>query len=193
MAQRIRFNVTSKSTEVAISHIAKLTNNFELFLPNFVGRLVAGIYNRGYASHGVLPAPLNLDICRQVIGSGGKYLHVTTDKCQVDFIWHDKESNTFLFFGGHKGVIKAMYAINHRIKICTERQAEGVVCPSEEPSDQEVPTPSDDQAYDCFYCLEHSDVRLKKCSNCKVARYCDSVCQKADWKNHKCECLENVD
>ena len=181
MAQRIRFNVTSKSIEGAISHIAKLTSNFELFLPNFVGRLVVGIYNRGYARYGVLPAPLNLDICRQVIGSGGKYLHLTTDKCQVDFIWHDKESNTFLFFGGHKAVIKAMYAINHRIKICTERQ-----------SDQEVPTPSDNK-YDCFYCLKHSDVRLKKCSNCKVARYCDSVCQKADWKNHKCECLENVD
>ena len=195
--QRIHFNVASKSTEVAISLIAKLTGNFTLLEPEFVGRLMAGIYARGYASNGILPAPLKTDICRQVIGPGGKYFRMTTENCRVDFIWHDKATNNFLFFGGHKEVIKAMYIINHRIQMCTERsEAQPTVLEEPNADERSISTeeePSDDQTHDCFYCLKQSDVRLKKCGNCKNARYCDRACQKADWQNHKSECLENVD
>ena len=214
MAQRIHFKTPGDllvyPLVVAISLIAKLTSNFTLLEPDFVGRLMASIYNRGHVSNGILPAPLNRDIARQVIGPGGKYFRMTTENCRVDFIWHDKATNNFLFFGGHKAVIKAMYIINHRIQMCTERnEAQPTVL--EEPNADERSTsayerstsadersttstdeePSDDQAYDCFYCLKQSDVRLKKCGNCKNARYCDRECQKADWKNHKGECMEN--
>lgn len=31
-------------------------------------------------------------------------------------------------------------------------------------------------------------VALKRCGQCKAARYCDSVCQKADWIRHRAAC-----
>lgn len=41
-----------------------------------------------------------------------------------------------------------------------------------------------------YITLIHSSFRenLKKCSNCKYMYYCDSLCQKIDWKKHKYEC-----
>jgi len=42
----------------------------------------------------------------------------------------------------------------------------------------------------CSYCLIESDASsLKRCTGCKVVRYCTPACQKADWKLiHKNEC-----
>ncbi|TVY75703.1 SET domain and MYND-type zinc finger protein, partial [Lachnellula suecica] len=42
----------------------------------------------------------------------------------------------------------------------------------------------------CSYCLVESDISsLKRCTGCKVVRYCTPTCQKADWKLiHKNEC-----
>ncbi|XP_055349244.1 N-lysine methyltransferase SMYD2-B-like [Paramacrobiotus metropolitanus] len=40
----------------------------------------------------------------------------------------------------------------------------------------------------CAYCL-HQDDSLLTCSGCRVHRYCNKSCQKADWKmEHKLEC-----
>jgi len=42
----------------------------------------------------------------------------------------------------------------------------------------------------CFHC-QKEDVRdnIRKCSRCKVARYCSKECQKADWaSSHKDQC-----
>ena len=178
-------NLTSNGTECTTSLIAKLTRNFTLLEPEFVGRLMVRIYNRGYAVKGILPAPLNRDIACRVIGSGGRYLRLTTEKCQIDFIWQDNTTNTFIFFGDHAGVIKAMNVINHRIKICSER--------SERSERHEEPLVADETKYDCFNCLKHSDTPLKKCDNCKVARYCDRECQKCHWKNHIRVCQRHVD
>ena len=33
---------------------------------------------------------------------------------------------------------------------------------------------------------------LKRCVRCRVAHYCGSSCQKADWKNHKPKCGETL-
>lgn len=30
---------------------------------------------------------------------------------------------------------------------------------------------------------------LKRCSSCKVARYCCGECQVSDWENHKLYCI----
>ncbi|KZV92422.1 hypothetical protein EXIGLDRAFT_598548, partial [Exidia glandulosa HHB12029] len=30
--------------------------------------------------------------------------------------------------------------------------------------------------------------RLSRCAKCKVARYCNSKCQRSDWPRHKIEC-----
>ncbi|KAM9316757.1 histone-lysine N-methyltransferase SMYD3 [Gastrophryne carolinensis] len=40
----------------------------------------------------------------------------------------------------------------------------------------------------CHYCLRRSE-KLKRCSQCKFTQYCNSLCQKNAWKDHKRECL----
>lgn len=42
----------------------------------------------------------------------------------------------------------------------------------------------------CSYCLIESDIStLKRCTGCKIVRYCTPACQRKDWKLiHKNEC-----
>ena len=45
----------------------------------------------------------------------------------------------------------------------------------------------------CWFCLrEKHDVddvhTLKKCSGCECAHFCDAVCQRRGWFDHKAEC-----
>jgi len=37
----------------------------------------------------------------------------------------------------------------------------------------------------CWTCEKRSPMSLKACAVCKVAKYCDASCQKADWSLHK--------
>lgn len=39
----------------------------------------------------------------------------------------------------------------------------------------------------CSHCLKSG--KTKRCSGCAMFRYCDNACQKADWKNHKKQCV----
>ncbi|OWF49924.1 histone-lysine N-methyltransferase SMYD3-like [Mizuhopecten yessoensis] len=45
----------------------------------------------------------------------------------------------------------------------------------------------------CDSCFESGE-DLKRCTVCKVVRYCNSACQKADWTSHRgeCPCLKRV-
>ncbi|TCD65203.1 hypothetical protein EIP91_002989 [Steccherinum ochraceum] len=43
------------------------------------------------------------------------------------------------------------------------------------------------ELYRCSYCRNPS-AALKKCSGCAKARYCDGVCQKSHWSDHKATC-----
>ncbi|KAM5165645.1 histone-lysine N-methyltransferase SMYD3 isoform 2-T3 [Mantella aurantiaca] len=40
----------------------------------------------------------------------------------------------------------------------------------------------------CHHCLRRNE-KLQRCSQCKFAVYCNSLCQKNAWKDHKRECL----
>ncbi|KAM3931204.1 histone-lysine N-methyltransferase SMYD3 [Leptodactylus fuscus] len=40
----------------------------------------------------------------------------------------------------------------------------------------------------CDLCLSRGQ-KLQRCSQCKFSRYCNSLCQKKAWKDHKRECL----
>ncbi|KAJ7342113.1 hypothetical protein JRQ81_009042 [Phrynocephalus forsythii] len=46
----------------------------------------------------------------------------------------------------------------------------------------------------CERCLRRKK-QLLRCSQCKVARYCDTHCQKEAWQDHKreCKCIKSVD
>ena len=46
------------------------------------------------------------------------------------------------------------------------------------------------QAFLCDHCFKTStgEKGLLKCGKCKVARYCNRECQKADWSTHKPRC-----
>ena len=39
----------------------------------------------------------------------------------------------------------------------------------------------------CVQCFKMA-TKMLRCAGCKWARYCDRVCQKADWRTHRTEC-----
>ncbi|XP_067901519.1 histone-lysine N-methyltransferase SMYD3 isoform X1 [Heterodontus francisci] len=45
----------------------------------------------------------------------------------------------------------------------------------------------------CEYCLSRKE-SLLRCSQCKMARYCNTTCQKLAWPDHKreCKCLRSI-
>ncbi len=45
----------------------------------------------------------------------------------------------------------------------------------------------------CAHCGKVSTIRLKRCSRCNVARYCDSSCQRAHWSIHRKTCRSDRD
>jgi hypothetical protein len=110
---------------VALNHIKELTSSVTI-APDFMLNLYNKLINRHNTfcptifTH--IPAPENSDITRQVIGSNGYYLKMTTTITGVDFIWHDREKKLFLFWGQNNyGVVRALNAIQRRIKLVTER------------------------------------------------------------------------
>jgi len=70
----------------------------------------------GMWSFGYIPAPPHSDITRRVIGKDGYYFKMTTTLSEVEFIWHNRVTNTFLFWGTTNfKVVKAMNTIRWRI------------------------------------------------------------------------------
>lgn len=49
--------------------------------------------------------------------------------------------------------------------------------------------PNSKRFYACNYCsiVKH---KMKKCSSCKITRYCSIDCQEQHWRIHKHECSE---
>lgn len=48
-----------------------------------------------------------------------------------------------------------------------------------------------DLIHGCNHC-GNGNRRMKKCSRCKVPRYCSKECQLADWPKHKITCKKYV-
>ena len=64
---------------------------------------------------GYLPAPVSVNIIKQIIGDDGYYFKRTTSECDVDFIWHDRKNNMFLFWAQNNfRISRAMNAIRWR-------------------------------------------------------------------------------
>jgi len=68
--------------------------------------------------YGYIAAPDDDEIIRMVIGKGGCYFYLTTEMNNILFIWHNRITKNFEFWGHYpKNVKNAMHAINNRITI----------------------------------------------------------------------------
>jgi len=95
--------------------IANLTHGFYDLLPEIADWIHRDISSRQFTSFGYIPAPPNVNMVKQIIGIDGYYLKLTTANCGVDFIWHDRASNEFHFWGEYQRCITAMNKIRYRI------------------------------------------------------------------------------
>ena len=98
---------------------------------------------------GYIPAPPHSEVTRRVIGIDGYFFKMTTTLTQVEFIWHDRISKTFFFWGtSNFKVVKALNSIRWRIKKCYETLPPPFPPPSkptyEEHSDMDTDTDYDD-------------------------------------------------
>jgi hypothetical protein len=74
------------------------------------------LQQRGYATYGYIPAPPVTDVTRRVVGKDGYFFKMTTTLCGIDFIWHDRKSGIFHFWGATTfKVVKALNSIRWRI------------------------------------------------------------------------------
>ena len=115
----IYFKFTEFDSQDALSDINTYTNNFDPqygISPEFVENLTTNITQNPTVLQGFLYAPSDPNITRQVIGKGGCYFHMTTQNCAIHFIWHDRQSNKFLFWGDKYPLISAMKIIYSRIQ-----------------------------------------------------------------------------
>ena len=60
-------------------------------------------------------APEDENILKQVIGRNGCYFILTTQQCDLDFIWHNRDNNTIEFWGPRDSIDKAVGVISSRI------------------------------------------------------------------------------
>ena len=94
-------------TEDAKAEANAFLDHVSKFHPNF-------IWTFGY-----IPAPPDSNITRRVIGKNGYYFKMTTTLTEVNFIWHNRVRNVFLFWGSSSfKVINAMNRIRWRIHKC---------------------------------------------------------------------------
>ena len=103
------------SATQVLDHIARLTERFSKLDAHFTYWLINRIGSRPMTTFGYLPAPLEPGACKQVIGKDGCYFKMTTVNTGVDFIWHDRTENHFLFWGPHQSVLEAMKMIRGRM------------------------------------------------------------------------------
>jgi hypothetical protein len=83
--------------------------------PELASWIIYDAHSRPYSFYGTIPAPPWNDVVKQIIGSNGHYLKVTTQNSLVDFIWHDRARNEFQFWGEYQSCVKAMKEIRYRI------------------------------------------------------------------------------
>ena len=58
---------------------------------------------------------INSDILKQVIGKDGCYFIKTTQQCDLDFLWHNRNTQKIEFWGPKDNIYKAINAIKYRI------------------------------------------------------------------------------
>jgi len=111
----LHYRLAKLTQHEALSQIASITQGFCDLPPDLADWIHWDITSRQFTSFGYIPAPPNVDMVKQIIGIDGYYLKLTTTNCGVDFIWHDRTTNEFHFWGEYQRCIKAMNQIRYRI------------------------------------------------------------------------------
>lgn len=112
------YKLEQQSAEEALGEISKLTNNYSSeygLNEKYVEELKKRVNERGYTKKGYLYAPKDVDVIKQVIGRGGCYFYKTTEECGIDFIWHNRKTGKFEFWGPQYELVKAMNIIKSRM------------------------------------------------------------------------------
>ena len=125
----IKYDIRAVDSYAALMHIRYLSDNITNVSPEFIidlyNTLIDRSRNRRPTMFGYMDAP-SKEITKQVIGSDGYFFKLTTVKCGIDFIWHDRENKTFLFWGpSNYRTVKAMNAIRYRIKKLSTEEIAG--------------------------------------------------------------------
>lgn len=72
----------------------------------------------------LMTSPENMDILKQVIGRNGCYFIRTTQECDLDFIWHNRDNNTIEFWGPKDSINKAVGVIERRVNKISQASVE---------------------------------------------------------------------
>jgi len=118
------YKLTSFSGKDTLTYLNKITNSFDekhKLNDDFIKQLQITLDSTEDLFYGFLYAPKNQDITKQVIGKDGCYFHKTTEETHIYFIWHNRKSNKFEFWGQKREIIDAMNRIKYRIDKVTER------------------------------------------------------------------------
>ena len=116
----IKYNLIPINSYQALLHIRDLTADVSNISPEFMNSLYNKMIDRFNIERptvfSYLPAPASSEVSKKVIGGGGYYFKLTTTNCGVDFIWHDRMNNSFLFWGpSNFRLIRALNIIRSRI------------------------------------------------------------------------------
>ena len=113
------YKFSHQSSSETFNEIKTLTNDFDInynITSEFVKNLETKLLDKeGKILKGFLYAPKDPVITKRVIGKNGCYFHQTTSNCDIEFIWHNRDTNQFLFWGEKFKLIKAMNIIRSRI------------------------------------------------------------------------------
>ena len=118
----IRYDLARVKSPQILFHLDSLVNSGSFSTEQAIGQynvFRAKIENAPTGSQwtfGYIPAPPHSEVTRRVIGTDGYFFKMTTNLTQIEFIWHDRISNTFLFWGtSNFKVVKALNSIRWRI------------------------------------------------------------------------------
>ena len=118
-------------THLALQHACSIvrpavsSEMFQIMRQQFHGQ---SFFRQRYTTFGYLPAPpakYFAGAIKQIIGNNGAYFKMTTSQTEIDFIWHDRATDQFLFWGNRANVIAAMKIIRSRIIKYTAAQTQG--------------------------------------------------------------------
>jgi len=120
MVPPMRYDLKQGNSQQVLNHLDNLNITTAGPVQDSIERFKETLRLRHEKKHfttfGYIPAPPDSDVTRQVIGKDGHFFKMTTTLCEVDFIWHDRVNQMFLFWGSSTfKVVKALNSIRWRI------------------------------------------------------------------------------